>query len=154
VGATVDSVLQAAQDYIKPWSGAEMLKLIGSALDIARTTADYKKFRQKYHETFRKAIACDSRETVPATLAIVWLAKGDPKQAAIFGANFGRDADTIACMAAGICGALSGVSPDSNALIELLPNDSRQAQIELAARLTGVTRLKANTEMQALRRHL
>ena len=154
IGADVDSVLKAAQDYIKPWSGAEMLGLIGSALDIARTTADYKKFRQKYHETFRKAIACDSRETVPATLAIVWLAKGDPKQAAIFGANFGRDADTIACMAAGICGALSGVSPENDTLVQSLPNATRQAQIELAARLSGVMRLKADTQKQALRRHL
>src|SRR6202035_3661485 len=46
IGATVESVLQAAQAYIKPWSGAEMLQLIESALAIARTTADYKTFRQ------------------------------------------------------------------------------------------------------------
>lgn len=154
VDATVDSVLQAAQDHVKPWSGAEMLKLIGSALDIARASTDYKTFRQNYHETFRKPIACDSRETVPAALAIVWLAKGDPKQAAILGANFGRDSDTIACMAAGICGALSGISPDNSALVQLLPDNSRRAQTELAARLTEVTRLKAKIEMQALQRGL
>lgn len=152
--ATVDSVLQASQAYIKPWSGAEMLELIQSALHIAQTTADYKTFRQKYQETIRKPIACDSRETVPATLAIVWLAKGDPKQAAIYGANFGRDADTIACMAAGICGALSGVSAGSDALVQLLPKDSRQAQVELAARLTDVARSKAQSEMQALTRSI
>ncbi len=152
VGSTVDAVLQAAVDHIKPWSGAEMLSLIKSALDIARATGDYKAFRQAYHEKFRKPIACDSRETVPATLAIVWLAKGDPGQAAILGANFGRDSDTIACMAAGICGALSGVSPANDALVQKLPSKSRQTQVELASRLVAVARAKVENEMAALKR--
>jgi ADP-ribosylglycohydrolase len=152
VGSTVDAVLQAAVDHIKPWSGAEMLSLIKAALDIARATGDYKAFRKAYHEKFRKPIACDSRETVPATLAIVWLAKGDPGQAAILGANFGRDSDTIACMAAGICGALSGVSPANDALVQKLPDKSRQAQVELASRLAAVARAKVESEMLALKR--
>src|ERR1700716_361084 len=50
VGSTVDAVLQAAVDHIKPWSGAEMLSLIKAALDIARVTGDYKAFRKAYHE--------------------------------------------------------------------------------------------------------
>jgi ADP-ribosylglycohydrolase len=152
VGSTLDAVLQAAIDHVKPWSGAEMLSLIKSALDIARATGDYKAFRRAYHEKFRKPIACDSRETVPATLAIVWLAKGDPSQAAIFGANFGRDADTIGCMAAGICGALSGVSPTNDPLVQKLPTASRQAQVELASRLAAVARAKVESEMLALKR--
>src|SRR5882757_4000195 len=98
-----------------------MLSLIAAAQDLAQAAADYNTFRERYHQKFRQPIACDSRETVPAALAIVWLAKGDPGQAAIFGANFGRDADTIACIAAAICGALSGVSPANDPLVQKLP---------------------------------
>lgn len=150
--ATLDSVLDASIAYIKPWSGGEMLALIKSALDIARSTGDYKQFRARYHEKFRRAIACDSRETVPATLAIVWLAKGDAEQAAILGANFGRDSDTIACMAAGICGALNGVTQHHQRLLQQLPDKTLQAQRTLAAQLAALARAKAQSEMQALNR--
>ena len=152
VGSTVEAVLKASTSYIKPWSGGEMLSLIVAAQDLAHAAADYRTFRERYHQKFRQPIACDSRETVPAALAIVWLAKGDPGQAAIFGANFGRDADTIACMAAGICGALNGVSPSNAALVERLPEDCRKAQAELALRLTAVTRTKIESEIRALKR--
>jgi ADP-ribosylglycohydrolase len=151
-GSTVDAVLNASTSYIKPWSGGEMLSLIVAAQDLARAGLDYKTFRDRYHQKFRRPIACDSRETVPAALAIVRLAKGDPGQAAIFGANFGRDADTIACIAAAICGALNGLSPSNAALVEKLPEDCRKAQAELASRLAAVTRTKIEREIRALKR--
>lgn len=151
-GSTVEAVLKASTGYIKPWSGREMLSLISAAQDLARATDDYKTFRERYHQNFRQPIACDSRETVPAALALVWLAKGDPAQAAIFGANFGRDADTIGCMAAAICGALNGVSPSNASLVEKLSEDCRKAQADLASRLSAVARMKVESELQALKR--
>ncbi len=36
--------------------------------------------------------------------------EGDPEQAILAAANFGRDADTIATMVGGLCGALRGNS--------------------------------------------
>jgi ADP-ribosylglycohydrolase len=129
-----------------------MRSLIGAAHDLAQSAVDYRAFREAYHQKFRRPIACDSRETVPAALAIVRLAKGDPRQAAVFGANFGRDADTIACMAAAICGALNGVSPSNAALVEKLSEDCRKAQADLATRLAAVTRIKIESEMRALKR--
>jgi len=150
--ATVDTVLRASTAYLKPWSGEEMLSLIEEALDLANEHGDYKVFRQHYHGIFRQRIACDSRETVPAALAIVRLAKGAPWLAASLGANFGRDADTIACMAAGICGALSGISTDNAELIARLPVQSRSAQADLASRLAAVTRAKMESELRAIAR--
>ncbi|MGZ5432547.1 MAG: ADP-ribosylglycohydrolase family protein, partial [Thermoanaerobaculia bacterium] len=41
----------------------------------------------------------DARETVPVALSLFYLANGDPRQTILYGANFGRDADTIASMA-------------------------------------------------------
>ena len=150
--ATVDSVLGASAAYLKPWSGKEMVSLIGAALQLASETGDYKLFRERYHDKFRQRISCDSRETIPASLAIVRLAKGDPRLAACFGANFGRDTDTIACMAAGICGALSGISPENMELIERLPLETRRAQSDLASRLVAVTRTKMESELRAIAR--
>jgi ADP-ribosylglycohydrolase len=150
--ATVDTVLRASTAYLKRWSGEEMLSLIEAALELANELGDYKVFRQHYHGMFRQRIACDSRETVPAALAIVRLAKGAPWLAASLGANFGRDADTIACMAAGICGALRGISSDNVELIERLPAQSRSAQADLASRLVAVTRAKMESELKAIAR--
>lgn len=150
--ATVDSVLQASIAYLKPWSGEEMRSLIAAALELAGEARDYKAFRDRYHLKFRQRIACDSRETVPASLAIVRLACGDPGLAASLGANFGRDADTVACMAAGICGALSGISPENAELIERLSIETRRTQVDLAARLAAVTRTKMESELKAIAR--
>lgn len=150
--ATVDSVLKASIAYLKPWSGQEMCSLITAALELAGDVGDYKAFRARYHGRFRQRIACDSRETVPAALAIVHLAGGEPGLAACFGANFGRDADTIACTAAGICGALAGMSPDNARLIGRLPVETRGAQIDLASRLALVTRSKMESELIAIAR--
>ncbi|WP_375783705.1 ADP-ribosylglycohydrolase family protein [Bradyrhizobium sp. Pha-3] len=148
--ATVGSTLQASTAHLKRWSGKEMLSLITAALELAGETADYKMFRERYHAKFRRQIACDSRETVPAALAIVRLAGGDPRLAASLGANFGRDADTIACMAAGICGALRGISALNVELIERLPVEAQRAQADLASRLAVTTRAKMENELKAV----
>jgi ADP-ribosylglycohydrolase len=150
--ATVDSVLNASIAYLKPWSGEEMRSLITAALELAGEAGDYNSFRKRYHGRFRQRIACDSRETVPASLAIVRLAQGDPGLAASLGANFGRDADTVACMAAGVCGALSGISPGNAKLVERVPVETRRAQVDLALQLAVVTRSKMESELKAIRR--
>jgi ADP-ribosylglycohydrolase len=147
--ATVESILEASTAHLKAWSGQEMLSLIAAALELAARAGEYKNFRDRYHGSFRQRIACDSRETVPAALAIVWLARGDPGLAAVLGANFGRDSDTISCIAAGVCGALKGFSSSRPDLVEQLPADLRDAQADLASRLVAVTRAKMESELMA-----
>lgn len=48
-------------------------------------------------------------ETGCAAIAIAYYADGDPRYAAILGANVGADTDTVASIAAGICGAIRGI---------------------------------------------
>ena len=127
-----------------------MRALISDGLALARRSDDFKSFRAAYLQYFRRPILCDSRETVPAVLAIVWLAKGDPWQAAILGTNFGRDTDTIASMAAGICGALSGIEPEHEARLRQLPVESLAHQQELARQLVEIRHAKAESERRAL----
>ena len=111
--ATVDSVLDAAGRYIEPLSGREMLDAIERALALAHSSDDYVTFRARLYESadhFFRPLICDSRETVPLALAIFALAEGDVRRAVTYGANLGRDADTIASMAGAIAGALHGIS--------------------------------------------
>ena len=110
--ATVESVLVAATAFLDPLSGREMKERIERALELASRSDNFKQFRNAVYEqpdVFFKRINCDSRETVPLTLALFALARGDFEKAVTFGANFGRDADTNACMLGGLAGALTGV---------------------------------------------
>jgi ADP-ribosylglycohydrolase len=109
--ATVESILDAAVTYLEPISGRMMKDLIGKAVNLARRYKDFKKFRSTVYEqadAFFLPITCDSRETAPLALALFSLSGGDFEKAVTYGANFGRDADTIACMLGGIAGALAG----------------------------------------------
>ena len=72
--ATVASVVAATQDNIIADSGAEMLDLIGRFLELAREDGDYEGFRERAYanaDTLFRRIGCDSRETVPVTVALV-----------------------------------------------------------------------------------
>jgi len=146
--STVDQAIESALSAIKPWSGRDMRQLIEQALELARTANDYQGFRAAYHQRFRRAIACDSRETVPATLAICRLAGGDPWKAVTYGANFGRDADTIACMAGYVCGALSRDATAVHAALASLPQNIADRERSLAHKLVSVAREKARNEVQ------
>ena len=131
-----------------------MRGLIGAALALAREGGEYTSFRAAYHARFRRRIACDSRETVPATLALCWLAGGDPARAITYGANFGRDADTIATMAGAICGALAGPDGLPPAWIEAATSAMARDQHALAETLAGIARRKARAEVAAWQRTL
>jgi ADP-ribosylglycohydrolase len=146
--STIDQVIESALSSIKSWSGRDMRQLIEQALELARTANDYQSFRAGYHQRFRRAIACDSRETVPATLAICRLAAGDPWKAVVYGANFGRDADTIACMAGYVCGAFSRDEASVKKALASLPQGITEREKTLAGKLVSVARKKARNEVQ------
>jgi ADP-ribosylglycohydrolase len=151
--ATVDSVLDAATAYLKPFSGKLMRDLVLEAIDLAKSTGDYKEFRRQYHPTFRQSIGCDSRETVPATIALFYLAQGDPSVLIEQAANFGRDTDTIAAMGGAIAGAFCG----ANALRKewLVKTEAcTPNQRELAQALMEVALAKAETERRLWQRVL
>ncbi|MCC7047434.1 MAG: ADP-ribosylglycohydrolase family protein [Alphaproteobacteria bacterium] len=153
-GATLDSVVQAALAAIRPWSGQEMRELILAALKLADETKDYKAFRSAYHARFRRAVICDSRETIPATFALARLAQGNPWRAVVLSANFGRDSDTIGCMAGGLCGALTGLDAESARKMEQLSPKIRADQRRLAVALIGTRDAKVASETAAWRNSL
>jgi ADP-ribosylglycohydrolase len=147
--ARLDDAIAAATAHIKPWSGGEMIELIGAALALADEAGEYRAFRERYHARFRRAIACDARETIPATFALLRLAAGDPVRAVRYAANFGRDTDTIGCMAGAVAGALAGTGGFPPAWLARVAGSGARDQLALARALVETGRAKARRERAA-----
>lgn len=147
--ATVDSILDAAVDAIVPVSGHEMASLIADVMVVADESQDYKAFRQTMYAReadFFRRIACDSRETIPITLALFRLAEGDTEKMVTYGANFGRDADTIATMGGAIAGAYQGVKGIRGDWVEKARQLTSVDQDDLAERLILTARAKFDSQ--------
>ena len=110
-GVSLRKAFADALPTLRPISGNHMCELIASALEMAEAADSYEAFRQQYHGRCRQTVMCDSRETVPAAFALALLAGGDMLRGVEYGANFGRDADTIATMTGALCGATHGPRP-------------------------------------------
>ena len=148
-GATVDSVAEASTAYLHPKSAAVMLRRIGDTLALAHRSGGYEAFRKSYYETMHLYNTfCDSRETVPVALALFFLSNGDVNKAIEYGANFGRDADTIATMAGALGGALRGVGALRPQWVQKVLDHNLQ-QRTLAEQMTGLL-VKRYEEKKAL----
>lgn len=147
--ATVDSILDAARNALVPVSGQEMLSLIKNALAIANQATNYEDFRRTVYADegrFFRRIACDSRETIPITLALFRLADGDVEKTVTYAANFGRDADTIATMGGAIAGAYQGIKGIRSDWAEKARQVSSVDQDDLAERLMLTSQAKFDSQ--------
>jgi len=144
-GASVDSVLKAAMEYLPPRSAQVMRDFIETTLALARSAGAYAAFRQRYYaELILPGIAMpDGRETIPVALALFYLADGNPRQTILYGANFGRDSDTIASMAGALSGALHGASALPGEWVEKIRSDGRRDQDAITNMLVDIIHQRA-----------
>jgi ADP-ribosylglycohydrolase len=164
--ATVNSVLEAATKYLHKDSSKELLDRIKLTMDMLKGTREFETFCKEYYRKCLGDIVSDSRETVPCVLALFKLAGGDPVKCVEYGANFGRDADTIGTMIGALAGAFKGVDafkPEWIAKIEAsygkIQTTSKDYkgvdplkspnQRELAEALIKVMKSKASVEKKA-----
>lgn len=121
--ATVDSILEASTKYLD--RSSQMIDLIERAIELARDSAGYEDFRARFYERYLFPWpqtdfsgsappegfydTAEPRETVPTVMGLFALARGDYRDSVIFGANFGRDCDTIAAIIGAIAGAYQGI---------------------------------------------
>ena len=132
-----------------PVSGEQMLCLIAEILTVASTSDDYDDFRRAVYareDDFFRPITCDSRETVPITLALFQIAEGDVEKVVTYGANFGRDADTIATMGGAIAGAYQGIAKIREDWVKKAKQLTSVDQDELAQRLILAVRSKFDSQ--------
>ena len=138
--ATIKTVVDAATRYLLPVSAGEMRQTIDRALNLAAEVSSYQQFRERYYADFQRSVLADSMETVPATLAILLLAEGEPERSILWGANFGRDADTIATMIGGVVGALHGASGLPSAWVAKVESNPDVGYVETSQRLAEAVR--------------
>jgi ADP-ribosylglycohydrolase len=141
--AAVAETCAEALAALQPSSGSLMRELISEAVTQAGDAPGYEEFRERYIARFRRPIACDSRETVPAAFALATCAGGDLKRGVEFAANFGRDTDTIASMTGALCGAIGGPGGIPEVWIAALGPAAITDAEDLASRLAGLARAKA-----------
>jgi ADP-ribosylglycohydrolase len=144
-GTSVDSILKAAVEYLPPRSAKVMGGFIEATLSLARETGAYAAFRERYYaERILHDIAMpDARETVPVALSLFYLADGDPRQTILYGANFGRDADTIASMAGALSGALHGASALPGEWVEKIRASGWRDQAAFTTMLVNIIHQRA-----------
>lgn len=141
--ATVDSVIESSTKYLHKVSSSVMITKIQEVVGLARETGNYEIFRERFYDAYLYDVICDSRETVPCALALFYLADGDPVKSILYGANFGRDADTIATMLGALSGAFKGVEGLRPEWVDKIRNNSPK-QEELAWSLVDIILSKAS----------
>ena len=150
--ATVTSILGAAQAYLLKLSGYEMHERITALLALARAVGDYREFRAAVYAReaeFFCRIMCDSRETVPLSLAFFLLGEGDLERSVVSAANFGRDADTTASMVGALASAWKGADGIRSDWVETALRVASTDPRELAQRLAATALRKAHRETSA-----
>jgi ADP-ribosylglycohydrolase len=114
--------------------GPSLLRKIETAIRISEDADGDELLLDEIYEVVGTGLP--AFEAVPAALALVNRAKGDPVKCGKLTANCGGDTDTIGAMACGICGAFSGIEAfpeDAIKLISRVNNvDFRAAAINLA----------------------
>jgi ADP-ribosylglycohydrolase len=144
-GATPSSIVEAACDHLPP--GSDVATAIQATVAAAQECGDYETFRARYYEEMLwpwphrhtgRSTAVDPRESLSVALAILYLAGGDPVQAILNCANFGRDADTIATMGGAIAGALRGARSLPSAWVDAVREANPVDQDALAQSLLEV----------------
>lgn len=148
----VDEVVDAASRYLHQTSSRIMIDQIHTVMDLARRSAGYEHFREQFYEQNLCDVICDSRETIPATLAIFYLSDGDPERCIVNAANFGRDADTIASMVGAIAGAYRGVEGLNQSWVEQIEQGASK-QKEMAVNLVGIIE-KRKRQLKSIVDHL
>ncbi len=79
-----------------------------------------------------------AQESVPAAFAVLEIARGDPWQAAVIGANLGGDTDTIGAIATSIAGAARGYAGLPHDKVEALRGFDPSLAKRLAAELLAL----------------
>jgi len=123
--ATVQSIVDAALAHLPNGKLSQVYAPMVRALECADRARDTEHMTELFYEKLniewlcrqppmpedgRHSIGVNPCESAVCALAMFYKANGDPKETIIASANYGRDCDTIACMAGYIAGAYHGAS--------------------------------------------
>ncbi|MCL5985215.1 MAG: ADP-ribosylglycohydrolase family protein [Actinobacteria bacterium] len=125
--ATIDSILniileKTPNKIIRTYGNLKEVNLheqVEKAIDIASRYDDFYKAREVLYDNFQTDWhSIDPVEFFIFTISIFVLARGDVDRGIVWGANIGRDADSIANLNGALAGALNGVEKIPRRLID------------------------------------
>jgi len=160
--ATVDSIVQVALDHAGSfdYAGTRVSEFFYRrtlwVLDLAEKVNDVFEIRKYLYgedavDTFLVTYPpwglVGPLEMVPTALAMIKIARGDPWTAIVGAVNFGRDCDTIACMAGEVAGAFKGVDALPKHMVDAVQEVNPDPDMkEIAEKLTQI--ILRNAEKQ------
>lgn len=101
---TAMQVVQKSEGKGFDYPSASLLWRMNKAKEIVRGSSKEAAIKKLYEEI---GTGAETIETIPAVFAVIELAKGAPKEAAIISANMGGDTDTIGAISAAVCGGMN-----------------------------------------------
>lgn len=122
--STVDSVVTAALENVPGGKCSKMYQPLHLAVKLAKEAKDTEELTKLYYDQLlidwcgrgkplctdgRHNDSCEAYESIPCAIGMFLNTAGDFQKTIIGAANFGRDCDTIACMAGYIAGAFGGI---------------------------------------------
>jgi len=135
-------------------------------VELARSTGEYTRFRAVFYRTMlwerpqglgTEGAApegyydiAEPRETIPTCLGLVALARGRARDAIVYSANFGRDADTIGSIVGGIVGAYEGIADLPSAWVDQVNAVNDVKQDDLAMRMLSCMSAEIDRSRQRL----
>lgn len=150
---TVKAIIEAATANLPNKETSTMLNSIVKAIELAEKAADTEELTEMYYQKLivpwirrvdiyhvdddRFSLSVDPLESVPCALGMLYKTKGHYRDCVTACANFGRDCDTIACMAGYIAGAYNGVDSIPEHWIEQLKLANPDPDLERLC--TGLT---------------
>ncbi len=107
VNGTTDEIIQAG---LRQLPGDTWLsRAMAAAMKICDKAGSIEKAWEKLHTELWTPTHSVAAEAIPQIYAIFRLVDGDYSKAMFWGANFGRDADTIGAVLGALCGARYGI---------------------------------------------
>ncbi|WP_162254937.1 ADP-ribosylglycohydrolase family protein [Arthrobacter sp. Soil762] len=125
--------------------GASLIRRTMLAVDVANTAETDDEFLEFVYDII--GANTETTESVPASIALVIRAKGDPVTAVLLAANLGGDSDTIGAIAGGMCGAVAGYNAIPQHMINQLSEVNDLPIGPLAEQLISFRRQRERAEL-------
>jgi ADP-ribosylglycohydrolase len=144
--ATLDAVIAAGvlgatlgREKGRKWLGPSVARRITMAVDIARGPGDELTRLREMYDVIGTSLSVP--ETVGSAFGVLAMAKGDPRQTAIYAANLSGDADTVAAIACAMAGAYAGFEAIPATIIAKLDADEVNATYNIRGLADGIYKL-------------
>ena len=126
----IRSVVEGRENWYADWAGINIVDEIKTGLKLTENCKDFRDMRKIFDSVYNGIgmpyCMSYANEVVTKAVCVFKMINGDLKQAIIAGVNLGRDTDCVTAIAAGISGALTGISSIPEKWIEQVDSATKK----------------------------